>query len=433
MILIIGAGLAGLSTAYHLKSKEGYQIFEREGEAGGLCRSYEKGGCTFDYTGHLLHLRDKYTRELVEQLLPGRLQTLNRRASIYSRGVLTPYPFQANLYSLPKEVVKDCLVGFIEAEIKRARNHTRDRVAKGSFKDWIVATFGTGIARHFMVPYNEKLWKRDLGSLSSDWVDWSIPIPSVDEVIGGALGLENNRMGYNAQFLYPERGGIGVLPQSFLPHLNPVIFNRTLTAINLQEKRAWFSDDSCMHYDYLVSTVPLPELIRMIQDVPPRVAEMGKGLKHLSVLDINLGITVDCLPDQHWIYFPEPHIPFYRAGFYSHFSPAVAPAGKTSLYVAVSYLPDTPLDRKPAMDAAYSGLEVCGLIKGRGEIVVEDAVDIPYAYVIYDEQRGKILPDLISYLKKHDVFSIGRYGSWEYMSMEDTLLQGKAVAEELNG
>ena len=433
MILIIGAGLAGLSTAYHLRSKEDYQICEREGEAGGLCRSYKKGGFTFDYTGHLLHLRDKYTRELVEQLLPGRLRALNRRASIYSQGVLTPYPFQANLYNLPKKVVKDCLVGFIEAEIKRANNRNSDLLGKGSFKDWIVTTFGRGIARHFMVPYNEKLWKRDLSSLSSDWVDWSIPTPSVDEVIGGALGLENQNMGYNAQFLYPERGGIGVLPQSFLPHLNTVCYNRALTALNLQEKKAWFADNSCVHYDYLVSTVPLPELITMIQDIPSREAEMGKGLKHLSVLDINLGITLDHMAGQHWIYFPEPHIPFYRAGFYSNFSPSSAPSHKASLYVEVSYLPDTPLDRESIIEAAYRGLEASVLIKGRDEIVVEDAVDIPYAYVIYDDQRRKILPELISYLKKHSVFTIGRYGSWEYMSMEDTLLQGKAVAEELNG
>ena len=433
MILIIGAGLAGLSTAYHLKSKEGYQIFEREGEAGGVCRSYEKEGFTFDYTGHLLHLRDAYTSELVEHLLPGTLRTLNRHASIYSQGVLTPYPFQANLYNLPKKVVKDCLVGFVEAEIKRLNNPHSDRLEKGSFKDWIVTTFGTGIAQHFMVPYNEKLWKRDLSSLSSDWVDWSIPIPSVDEVIGGALGLENQKMGYNAQFLYPERGGIGVLPQSFLPHLNNVCYNRALTAINLQEKKAWFADNSCIHYDYLVSTVPLPELITMIQDIPPRVAEMGKGLKHLSVLDINLGVTRDHLAGQHWIYFPEQHIPFYRAGFYSHFSPSSAPSSKASLYVEVSYLPDTPLDRGSIIEAAYRGLEASGLIEEREEIVVEDAVDIPYAYVLYDDQRRKILPELISYLKKHNLLTIGRYGSWEYMSMEDTLLQGKAVAEKLNG
>ena len=312
-----------MSTAYHLESNDVYQICEKEGEAGGLCRSYEQGGFTFDYTGHLLHLRNGYTRELVEKLLPDRLTSRDRRASIYSQGVLTPYPFQANLYSLPKEVVRDCLVGFIEAELKRARNLDRDGVASGSFKDWIVTTFGTGIADHFMLPYNEKLWKRDLSELSREWVDWSIPIPRVDEVIGGALGLENKKMGYNAQFLYPDKEGIGVLPRSFLPHLNTIGYNRELTAIDVKEKQAWFSDDSTMKYDYLVSTVPLPELITMIRDIPPRIAEMGKRLKHLSVLDINLGITGDLLPDQHWIYFPEPQVPFYRAGVLFPFCPVI--------------------------------------------------------------------------------------------------------------
>ena len=433
MILIIGAGLAGLSTAYHLGINHGYQICEKEGEAGGLCRSYERGGFTFDYTGHLLHLRNEYTRGLLEKLLPGGLTSLNRRASIYSQGVLTPYPFQANLYRLPKEVIKECLAGFIEAELKRAKNHERDGVVKASFKDWIVNTFGTGIARHFMLPYNEKLWRRDLSELSSEWVAWSIPIPTVDEVVGGALGLENMKMGYNAQFLYPERGGIGVLPRSFLPHLDTICYNRELTAINLKDKKVWFADNSSMQYDYLVSTVPLPALITMIRDVPPPIAEMGKGLKYLSVLDMNLGIRSDVLPDQHWIYFPEPQMPFYRAGFYSHFSPSSAPPKAASLYVELSYLPGSPLDRESIAQSVYRELQACGMVQSRDEIVVEDMVDIPYAYVVYDDERKKSLPKIISYLKKHDVFSIGRYGGWEYMSMEDTLLQGKAVAEALHG
>ena len=317
--------------------------------------------------------------------------------------------------------------------LQRARNLGTDGVASGSFKDWIVSTFGTGIADHFMLPYNEKLWKRDLNELSREWVDWSIPIPSVDEVIGGALGLGNKKMGYNAQFLYPDREGIGVLPRSFVPHLNTIGYNRALTAIDVKEKQAWFSDDSTIKYDHLVSSVPLPELITMIRDVPPRIAELGTRLKHISVLDINLGITSDLLPGQHWIYFPEPQVPFYRAGFYSHFSHSSAPPKAAALYVELSYLPGSPLDGEGITETAFRGLQACGMIRSRDEIVVEDTVDIPYAYVVYDDERKRILPEIMSYLNTCDIFSIGRYGSWEYMSMEDTILQGKAVAEALHG
>ncbi|MBW2182452.1 MAG: NAD(P)-binding protein, partial [Deltaproteobacteria bacterium] len=110
MILIIGAGLAGLSTAYHL-GKEEYEIYEKENEAGGLCRSFKKDGFTFDYTGHLLHLRNEYTKKLIEKLLPGKIKPHTRCASIYSKGVFTSYPFQANLHGLPKEVIEECSIG----------------------------------------------------------------------------------------------------------------------------------------------------------------------------------------------------------------------------------------------------------------------------------------------------------------------------------
>lgn len=436
MILIIGAGLAGLSTAYHLGSKD-YQIYEKEGEVGGLCRSYEKDGFTFDYTGHLFHLRDDYTSTLLEKLLPRALTFHKRRASIYSKGVLTPYPFQANLYKLPKDVIKECLIGFIEAKEMGKGARTRRGKAQSrsgySFKDWILTAFGTGIAKHFMVPYNEKLWRRDLGELSSEWVDWSIPLPTLDEVVGGALGLENEHMGYSAQFLYPAAGGIGLLPQSFLPHVSTVQCSRRLTAIDLKEKRAWFDDESSVNYDFLISTVPLPQLIDVIRDVPSRIAEMRKELKHISVLDVNIGITGDVLSDQHWIYFPEPEVPFYRAGFYSHFSLSAAPPKATSLYVEVSYLPENPVHKNDVLRSVYDGLRACGILKDNDQIIVEDVVDIPYAYVIFDHFRQKNLPKIIGYLERNSIFSIGRYGSWEYMSMEDTLLQGKKVAEALHG
>lgn len=436
MILIIGAGLAGLSTAYHLHSTD-YQIYEQEGEVGGLCRSYQREGFTFDYTGHLLHLKHAYTRELLEKLMPGTLIPFTRRAAVYSRGVLTPYPFQANLYKLPREVIKECLIGFIEARELRAGAGTGrgKRRSRGgcSFKEWILAAFGTGIARHFMLPYNEKLWRRDLRELSSEWVDWSIPLPTLEEVIGGALGLENEHMGYSAQFFYPATGGIGLLPRSFLPHLGPVQCNRRLTAISLKERRAWFEDGSSVRYDVLVSTLPLPQLLDSISDLPSTVAGMGKGLKHISVLDVNMGISGEALPGEHWIYFPEPEFPFYRVGFYSHLSPAAAPPGATSLYAELSYLPDTPLAWDDVRKGVHDGLQACGIVKDGERIMVEDAVAIPYAYVIYDTFRQKNLPGIINYLRRNGIFSIGRYGSWEYLSMEDALLQGKSVAEALHG
>lgn len=436
MILIIGAGLAGLSTAYHL-GKEKYEIYEKENEAGGLCRSFKKDGFTFDYTGHLLHLRNEYTKNLIEKLLPGKLKSHTRCASVYSKGVFTPYPFQANMYGLPKGIVAECVAGFIDAKETRDRLHNAgsksDPKGKISFKDWILYIFGSGIAEHFMIPYNEKMWRTDLNEISSEWVGWSIPVPSLDEVKRGASGLDNPQMGYSAQFLYPEEGGIEILPKAFLPYLKNLFCNKMLVEINLQEKRALFDDNSSIKYDHLVSTIPLPKLLDIIRDLPPPLATLRKGLRHVSVLDINLGIDDDDISDQHWAYFPEPEIAFYRVGFYSNFSSTIVPPQKTSIYVEISYLPDTPLNKPNVLENVITGLKTCGFLKSHDQVMVKNVLDIPYAYVIHDDFRHRNLSKIMSCLASHGIFSTGRYGGWKYASMEDALLQGKEIAEAING
>jgi len=435
MILIVGAGLAGLSTAYHLKDQE-YLVCEKEGEVGGLCRSCVQSGFVFDYTGHLLHLKSDYSKKLIEKLLPGAFLTHARRASVYSHGVLTPYPFQAHLHGLPPEVRRECMIGFIESY--EQRNRPRDARSKTNaegmpFGEWITYNFGKGIARHFMIPYNKKMWKSDLDELSCEWVEWSIPVPRLAEVMGGALGSVNTQMGYSAQFLYPARGGIEVLPRSFAPHLRNLHCNKKLIALNMKQRRAWFEDKSEVTYDVLISTIPLPELLNAIKDAPSSLARMGKKLRYISVLDINLGIGKEDVSDQHWIYFPGPEFFFYRVGVYSNFAATMAPPHQSALYVEVSYLPHTSLDKKNVVERVYRGLKAGGLLNRNDHIVVEQVVDIPYAYVVHDAVRYENLPKIMSYLKRNHIFSIGRYGSWGYLSMEDAIMQGKEVAEVLYG
>jgi len=213
VIVVLGAGLSGLSAALHLQDTRDVQVFEREDRPGGLCRSVVKDGFTFDLTGHLLHLRRPEIRDLVMRLIPEeRFMKIDRRAFIHSHGVLTPYPFQVNTHGLPPEVVAECVTGFFDAVL--AGSVGQEEVARISFKEWVQRTFGAGIARHFMIPYNEKLWLTDLDEVTCDWVSWSIPRPSLAEVVDGALGISRKAFGYNPTFLYPKQGGIQVLPSA---------------------------------------------------------------------------------------------------------------------------------------------------------------------------------------------------------------------------
>lgn len=422
MIAILGAGLSGLSAAYHLNGRR-CVIYEREQTVGGLCRSYRHGAFTFDYTGHLLHLRDSYVKGLISELLPSGWTLHCRRASIYSKGVYTPYPFQANLFGLPEETVRECLEGFMEA--------IGEPPTGDNFRDWVLSNFGRGIARHFLFPYNEKLWRTDLAQLSTDWVSWAVPRPSLDEVMRGARGCGNGSYGYNASFLYPRTGGIIVLAEALAARLPEVQLGKEAVEIEARKKRLTFQDGSRCTYERIISTLPLPELLKRIIDLPVHLREAGERLRYVSVYDVNLGVARGNISDQHWVYFPEEEFPFYRVGFPMNFSASWGPPGTSSLYAEISRLPGELLSSEEAVEQIIGGLGRCGILQEDDELLARDVQRIPFAYVIHDEARRRVLPWILETLEGIGIHSIGRYGGWGYSGMEEALLDGRRTARRI--
>ena len=427
MILVIGAGLAGLSTAYHLRDRP-CRVVEKEKEAGGLCRSYQMDGFTFDYTGHLLHFRQPAIRELVEGLLAGQLDKHSRRSYIYSYRTYTEYPYQVNTHGLPPEVVRECLLGFI-ATLTAPPSGLKPE--ERSFKQWILESLGEGFARHFMVPFNEKLWQVPLDELTSDWVSWLVPKPELRDVVNGALGIKDKAFGYNPSFLYPRQGGIGALPKAFLSGVQDIVYGSELVEVDTARRRATFHDGRTESYETLVSTMPVPELVRRCTDLPKAIREAAEGLRCVSVYNVNLGVARERVSDKHWIYFPEREYPFYRAGFPMNFSPALGRPGCSSLYVEISHQPESVTPPSELIRQIRAGLERAGIFRPDDEILVADVKDIRYAYVLFDRHRARTLPAILAELESRGIHSIGRYGRWEHTSMEDAIAQGRQLAEKL--
>jgi protoporphyrinogen oxidase len=432
MILIVGAGLAGLSTAYHLSGTP-YRLYEREMEVGGLCRSYRKDGFTFDYTGHLLHFRQPDIKALVERLLAGRLRQHSRKSFIYSHQTYTEYPFQVNTYGLPPHVIRECLMGFIATlTAPSSPAASKDR----SFKQWIMDNLGEGMAKHFMLPFNEKLWRVSLDELTSDWVSWLVPKPELKDVISGALGIKDKAFGYNPSFQYPAADGIRVLPESFLPGIAGLEQGWELTEVDTKRRRAVFhhrasGEGRTEHYDTLVSTIPVPELMRRCVDMPGHLKEGATGLRWVSVYNLNMAVGREQVSDKHWLYFPEPEYPFYRIGFPMNFSPVLGRSGCSSMYVEMSHRPTEEHSLEQLLASARTGMERAGILRPDDEIVVADVKDLHYAYVYFDRHRARVLPAILTELERRGIYSIGRYGAWEHTSMEDAIGQGKRLAERL--
>ncbi len=432
MVIILGAGLAGLSAAYHLRGRS-YAIYEKEDRVGGLCRSFSNGGFTFDLTGHLLHFRKESVRRLVCTLLGDQLESHARRSYIFSNGVYTDYPFQANTHGLPKAVVKECLLGFIQAYVENRIRPSALRRCR-NMEEWILKAFGRGIGRHFMIPFNEKLWQRRLRDLSADWGGgWLIPQPALEEVVQGALGISNQKLGYNPQFLYPKAGGIQTLPSAFVGHVRNLHLKTALVRIDPEDRQVYLSTGERVGYRHLVSTLPLPELVKRCAGAPREVRAAAARLKYISVYNINLGINREKISEAHWIYLPEKNFPFYRVGFPTNFSKAVAPPGCSSLYVEISHRRANRIESSRLLDQVMDGLQKLGVLRPSDTPLVSEVRDIPYAYVVFDKNRATALTVIQKYLRSRGIHSIGRYGAWEHTSMEDAIWQGQQVARIIKG
>jgi protoporphyrinogen oxidase len=424
VIVILGAGLAGLSAAFHLKGKE-FQIFEKEGEVGGLCRSIDRDGFTFDHSGHLLHLSHPYIKELIDDLLSDRLIKHQRRAAIYFKGDYVPFPFQANLWALPEDLKMECLDEFIRA-------HSENAKGQDNLLSWIYQVFGSGIAKHFMIPYNTKLWRIPLEEISLEWVERFIPRPTIEEVINGALGVNLKGFGYNQEFFYPLEGGIQILPLAFLAQIQNVQLGKEVEFIDIEKRVVQFQDGGTTAYDVLLSTLPLNELLQRLEPCQDEIKKLQRGLRYVSVININLGVDREGILDYHWAYFPEPSYPFYRVGLLSNLSPHMAPKGASALSIEISYLPSTVLSLEKVRMQTMAALVACGILKTNDKILAEKTIVIKHAYVIYDHFRRQHLPRILQFLSANQIYSLGRYGMWEYATMEDAILQGKEIAERLS-
>lgn len=427
-IIIIGAGLTGISTAYHLEQQGffDYTLFEKESTIGGLCGSIFQDGFTFDYTGHLLHVNDAYFKHLIDTIVGiDNMNQIVRRSFIYSHHVYTHYPFQIHMHGLPAEVIAECIEGFV----------TRKQSSKEpkNFYNWVLAHFGQGIAKHFFIPFQTKILDYDIKKITASWTGRFVPKTTLRDMIAGSLSDHREpSIGYNSHFLYPKKGGIIFWVKKLADCLvNKVQLNAEVERIDIHNKIVFFSNGHFEHYDKLITTMPLDSLLDTL--IEPSNSFLKKQRNKLvcnSVINFNIGVHHNNLSDKHWIYYPEHHYPFYRIGFPHNFSEAAVPKGCSSLYGELSFTNKDSFFVNTKLTEALSATKKLFSISNT-DIATEKIIHIRNAYVIYDVWREKNLPKLLLTLEQHALYSIGRYGAWKYSSMQEAVLDGKEIAEKI--
>lgn len=493
-VVVIGAGPTGLSAAYHLGADA--LLLEQNDRVGGWCRSIEVNGFTFDYAGHIMFSNEPYVHELYQRLLGDNVHWQDREAWIYSKNVFTRYPFQGSLYGLPAEVIKECILGAIEARFgslgggngngkaehglpgtngTAANGHCKpgqveDCCADGTivtpteterhseperaapiagrhgpaltiaapptenFEEFIYRVWGTGIAKHFAIPYNRKLWGVPLTEMETSWLGGRVPMPDLEEMLDGALSPKPKPMGPNARFGYPLRGGFQALMDGFLPLVEgPVRLNTRVVAVSPSRHTLTLGDGTTVAYDYLISTMPLPVLVRaMGEEAPPEVRRAAAGLRYVSVRCVHLGIGRENLTEKHWIYYPEDTV-FHRIFVQGNASPHCNPPGGFGLTCEITYSAQKPLpcDGPALIDRCIADCRQVGMIRADDPIWAATQIDLPHAYVLYDHARAQNVATIRHWLSEQDILLAGRYSEWEYYNSDHAFIAGKKAAEQV--
>ena len=424
-VVILGGGLTGISTAVHLRRP--WVLFEKEERLGGHARTDVTRGFHFDKTGHWLHLRDPYTKQLIADLLPGQMVTVERKARIFSHGALTRFPFQANLFGLPAEVIKECLLGFIAAWEKRG-----EATPPANFEEFIHQKMGAGIARHFMVPYNHKLWGVHPREITSEWCSRFVPIPKLEDVVSGAVGANPPEMGYNVGFLYPREGGIETMTRALIGRMQggEAHLRSDPDGIDWRRREVLIGGER-VGYGDLVCTIPMPEMVRRLVDPPRAIVDAADKLRCTIVRYLNVATKSSPRSDFHWIYVPEERYPFYRVGIYTNAVPAMAPPGHGSLYVELSDRGRLPRLGDLLPDTARA-LAAAGAINSEDDVLFAELKEIKYAYVVFDHNYYAAVQTITKWFEENRIHPRGRYGSWTYNAMEDCILAGREVAGKLS-
>lgn len=435
-IVIIGAGPAGLGAAWRLKELgySNWTIYEKNAYVGGLAASFvDEKGFTWDVGGHVLFSNYTYFDDLLDQLLRDDYLEHLRESWIRIARTWLPYPFQNNIRYLPKEMLFECLTGLLGSD-------SFDGTSE-NFYTWLRHTFGEGIVRYFMEPYNKKVWACNLEEMSKDWIAERVSVVDLKRVLANVIFEKDDvSWGPNNKFRFPLYGGTGEIFRRFVPHIKDHLFlGREVVSINLDKQTVAFSDHEVDTYDLLINTMPLDILIKKTVDAPEHLQKGATLLKHTNGLIIGLGFAQPIDNNRCWMYFPESDSPFYRVTNFSNYSFNNVPDGDAARYYSlmceVSYSQFKPVDKENIVVDTIQGLINSGMIGADdiSSIVSRYVLDVPYTYPVPTLSRDRSLRSIQEYLEPRGVFSRGRFGGWKYEvgNMDHSAMQGVEVVNRL--
>jgi len=430
-IVVVGAGPCGLGCARELVASghDDFEVLEAGAGPGGLASSVvDPQGFTWDLGGHVVFSHYGEFDRLLDDVMGDELLRHERSSFVRIAGGWVPYPFQDNLHHLPLDLAEEALVGLIAAGLAPTTT-SRD------FAAWMRATFGDGIVRQFMQPYNEKVWAHPADVMSAGWIAERVSVVPWRQAVAAMVHRRDQPgWGPNNLFAFPATGGTGeIYRRAAEPLAAHIAYDRPVQRVDARS-RVVEAADGLHPYRSLVWTGPLDVLVRSIVDVPDELLDAADALVHNSVTMVGVGVAAPASDDRSWFYFPEPDVPFYRATNFAKYSPANVPDGRVDRYSAwmteVASSSWRPLPGEHLVERVVQSLRDVGLVAADAQVVSTHVENIPYAYPVPTLGRDAALAVIQPWLMANDIYARGRFGAWRYElgNMDHAVKMGVDVA-----
>jgi len=416
---ILGGGITGLCLGRFLRERgEHVEIFELEPTLGGLCRSEVVDGFVFDIGGgHIFHSRRKDLMDFIVGLLGDQAVENVRNTKIFYRGNYVKYPFENGLDDLPVDDRYECLMGYVDAHYKR---HYLSPDVPVDFKNWCYYRFGNGITEKFMLPYNSKIWNIDMEKLGSAWITGRVPNAPVEDVVQAALGISTEGYKHQSIFQYPRSGGFQTFVDVLAEGAADKIYLSSPVESVQKQGHGWKVNGK--QYDDVISTIPIHELLPVIEGVPNDVTVAADNLKWNSVATFLFGMEGDVPHAYSWLYLPHPENgPCNRITYLSNYSTENAPEGCTSVLAEVTYSGrgDLNIDDEYVKNVRES-LDANGMLD-KSKVCCEAWRKLKYAYAVYDIGNEDRISKVLSYIDGTGLSSLGRFARFAYINTDHAI------------
>jgi protoporphyrinogen oxidase len=420
--IILGGGIAGITASYELKEHNIYSIvLEKNNSWGGLLDNFSLKGFRFDKFIHLSFALDKYVNDLFYQTPLIKHKPLS---SNYYKGTWLKHPAQNNLYPLNKEEQNKILEDF--------RNR-KDLAASqiNNYEDWLRIQYGDYFAENFPMVYTQKYWTIPASELETKWVGERMYKPTLEEVEKGCQSDLTPNTYYAKEMRYPEKGGYKSFLKPMVEGLT-IKTNSKVNQIDCELKKITLSDNGVLDYDNLISSLPLPEICKLIKNIPENVLIASKKLNYTSGYLVSLGFCKPDIADKLWFYIYDKDILPSRVYSPSLKSPDNAPEGCSSLQAEIYFNKGEKLklsDAKILEDTIEKFIAI-GLFN-REDLIVKDIRTEKYANVIFDHHIYENRKIVLDFLSTNNIISIGRFGEWDYFWSDQSMLSGRDGALKL--